>query len=140
MRKNRGSSPSSPNIKYFGTCTHQQTIEEFMDKKPHGTDQQIQQMIQELHIQNHGSVASGECSTVAHKTHQKDDFIANLRTMTEESDGMDHAELHMRTRRFSLPKVFQHQMPTKPFQDLSIAPRHFMTLLFRHITSNMVVR
>lgn len=40
-----------------------------MHKESHGADQQIQQMIKELHIQNHGSVASGECSTVAHKAH-----------------------------------------------------------------------
>lgn len=52
-----------------------------MDEEPHGADQQIQQMIKELNIQNHGSVASGECSTVAHKAHQKDDFIADLTTM-----------------------------------------------------------
>lgn len=51
-----------------------------MDEEPHGADQQIQQMIKELNIQNHGSVASGECSTVAHKAHQKDDFIADLTT------------------------------------------------------------
>lgn len=39
-------------------------------------------MVKELDIQNHGSVASGERSTVAHKAHQKDDFIADLRIMT----------------------------------------------------------
>lgn len=51
-----------------------------MYEEAHGTDQQIQQMIEELDIQNHGSVASGECATVAHKAHQKDDLIADLRT------------------------------------------------------------
>lgn len=37
-------------------------------------------MIEELNVQNHGSVASGEGPTVAHKAHQEDDFIADLRT------------------------------------------------------------
>lgn len=60
--------------------THQQTIEELVYEEAHGTDQQVQQMIEELHIQNHGSVASGERPTVAHKAHQEDDFIADLRT------------------------------------------------------------
>lgn len=61
-------------------ATHQQAVEEFMYEEAHGTDQQIQQMIEELDIQNHGSVASGERAAVAHKAHQKDDFIADLRT------------------------------------------------------------
>lgn len=62
--------------------THQQTVEELVDKEPHGTDHEIQQVVEELNIQNHGPVPSGECPTVAHKAHQKDDFIADLKTMT----------------------------------------------------------
>lgn len=67
------------NVEHLWTPgTHQQTVEEFMDEQPHGADEQIQQVVQELDIQDHGSVAPGEGPAVAHKAHEKDDFIADL--------------------------------------------------------------
>lgn len=59
--------------------TYQQTIEEFVYKEPQSTDQEVQQMIQKFYVHDHGLVSSSEGPTVTHKTHQKNDFITNLR-------------------------------------------------------------
>lgn len=59
--------------------TYQQAVKEFMYKKPQSTNQEVQQMIKKLYIHDHCLVSSSEGSTVAHKTHQENDFITNLR-------------------------------------------------------------
>lgn len=58
-----------------------------MNKEAHGADEQVQQVVEELHVQDHGTVASRERAAVAHKAHEKDDFIADLTTTTGEVRG-----------------------------------------------------
>lgn len=60
--------------------THQQAVEEFVHEEPHGADEQVQQVVEELDVQHHGPVAPGERPAVAHEAHEEDDFIADLGT------------------------------------------------------------
>lgn len=46
-----------------------------MDEDPQGADNQVEQVVQELHIHDHGFVSTCECSTVPNEAHQEDDFI-----------------------------------------------------------------
>lgn len=59
-----------------------------MDEDPQAADNQVEQVVQELHVCDHGSVAACEGSTVADKAHQKDDFIAQLKTNKWHGDDM----------------------------------------------------
>lgn len=47
-----------------------------MVKDPQAADYQVEQVVQELHIRDHGFVASCEGSTIPNKAHEKDDLIA----------------------------------------------------------------
>lgn len=58
--------------------THQQTVEEYMHKHSQAADDQVQQVVEELHVKDHGLVTPGEGTSVSHKAHQEDYFIANL--------------------------------------------------------------
>lgn len=55
--------------------TYKQTVKEDMDKDSQAADNQIEQVVQELHICDHGFVATCEGSTVPNKAHQEDNFI-----------------------------------------------------------------
>lgn len=55
--------------------TYQQAVKEDMDKDPQGADNQVEQVVQELHIHDHGFVATGEGSSVPNKAHQEDYLI-----------------------------------------------------------------
>lgn len=46
-----------------------------MDKDPQAADNQVQQVVQELHIRDHSFIATREGSTVPNKAHQEDDLI-----------------------------------------------------------------
>ena len=84
-------------------------------------------MIKELDIQNHGPVASGECPTVAHKAHQKNDFIADLRTMTAMVRGAwtkSNLRLLVRTGGHPPSAVLRHLCPK---QKLPFAPSAHQT-------------
>ena len=98
-----------------------------MDEEPHGADQQVQQMIKELNIQNHGPVASGERPAVAHKAHQKKDFVADLRTMTatvREAWAKPNLRLLVRTEGNLPSSVFRRLCPK---QKLPFAPSAHQT-------------
>lgn len=64
--------------------THQEAIEELVDKEAQHAHQDIGHVIQERHVQDDGPIASGERATVPDETHQKHDFIAKLRGGTDE--------------------------------------------------------
>lgn len=49
-----------------------------MDKESQSTDEEVQQVIEELHVHDHRLVSSSEGSAVTHEAHQEDDFIAHL--------------------------------------------------------------
>ena len=55
--------------------TYQQAVKEDMDEHPQAADDQVEEVVQELHIHDHGSVASCEGSPVANVAHQEDDLI-----------------------------------------------------------------
>lgn len=55
--------------------TYQQAVKEDMDKDPQGADNQVEQVVEELHIHDHSFVATCEGSSVPNEAHQKDDFI-----------------------------------------------------------------
>lgn len=46
-----------------------------MDEDPQTADNQVEQVVQELHIRDHGFVAACEGSTVPDEAHQEDDLI-----------------------------------------------------------------
>lgn len=68
--------------------TYQQAVKEDVDEDPQAADNQVEQVVQELHVCDHGSVAACEGSTVPDKAHQKDDFIAQLKTNKWRGDDM----------------------------------------------------
>lgn len=55
--------------------TYQQAVKEDMYKNPHGADNQVEQVVQKLHIHDHGFVATCEGSSVPNEAHQEDDLI-----------------------------------------------------------------
>lgn len=56
--------------------THQQAVKEDMDKDPQAANNQVEQVVQELHVCDHGYVASCEGAAVPDEAHQEDDFVA----------------------------------------------------------------
>lgn len=60
-------------------CTHQEAIEEFMDKEAQHANQDIRHVVEKGHIQDDRSVASGERTTISNKAHQKHYFITKLK-------------------------------------------------------------
>ena len=62
----------------FVCVSHQQTVEEDVDKHPQRADDEVSEVVEELEIQHHGFVAPREGSSVPHETYQEDDFIAHL--------------------------------------------------------------
>lgn len=64
---------------YMCVCvSHQQTVEEDVDKHPQAADDEVKEVVEELKVHHHGSVATREGSTIAHKTDQEDDFVTYL--------------------------------------------------------------
>lgn len=55
--------------------THQQAVKEDVDKDPQAADNQVEQVVQELYIRDHGFVATCEGSAVPNKAHQEDDLV-----------------------------------------------------------------
>lgn len=60
-------------------CTHQEAIEEFVDKEAQHANQDIRHMVEKGHVQDDSSVPSGKRATVSNKTHQKYYFITKLK-------------------------------------------------------------
>lgn len=56
--------------------THQQAVKEDVDKDPQAADNQVEQVVQELHVCDHGCVATCEGAAVPNKAHQEDDLVA----------------------------------------------------------------
>lgn len=56
--------------------TYQQAVKEDVVKDPQGANDQVEQVVQELHVHDHGFVASREGSSVPNKAHQEDDLVA----------------------------------------------------------------
>lgn len=50
-----------------------------MDKHPQTADDEVDEVVEELKVHHHGSVASCEGSSVPHKTYQEDNFVTNLK-------------------------------------------------------------
>lgn len=50
-----------------------------MKKDPQAADDQVEQVVQELHICNHSFVTTSEGSTVPDKAHEEDDLITELK-------------------------------------------------------------
>ena len=50
-----------------------------MDKETQHANQDICHVVEKGHIQDDRSVASGECTTISNKTHQKHYFITKLK-------------------------------------------------------------
>lgn len=50
-----------------------------MKKDPQAADDQVEQVVQELHICNHSFVTTSEGSAVPDKAHEEDDLITELR-------------------------------------------------------------
>lgn len=63
------------NLYVLSVLTYQQAVKEDVDKDPQAADNQVEQVVQELHIRDHGFVATGKCSTVPNKAHEEDDLI-----------------------------------------------------------------
>lgn len=59
--------------------SHQQAIEKDVAKHPQTTDDEVDEVIEELEVHHHGLIASCEGSAVSNKTYQEDYFIANLK-------------------------------------------------------------
>lgn len=56
--------------------THQKAVKEDMDKDPQAADNQVEQVVQELHVCDHGCVAACEGAAVPNEAHQEDDLVA----------------------------------------------------------------
>ncbi len=65
-------------LKVHVCITHKQAVEEDMNKDSEAAYNEVKQMIQELHIHDHGHVSSCERTAISHETHQKNHFIAHL--------------------------------------------------------------
>lgn len=58
--------------------TYQETIEEFVHTEAQHADEDIGYVIEKSHVHDDRSVATGECSTVPNKAHQKHYFVTKL--------------------------------------------------------------
>lgn len=67
---------SESGIWYVCVLKYQQAVKEDMDEDPQAADNQVEKVVQELHIHDHGFVASREGSPVPNEAHQEDDLIA----------------------------------------------------------------
>lgn len=56
-------------------CTHQEAVEELVDKEAEHANQDVRHMVEKGHVQDDRSITSGECASISHKTHQEHDFI-----------------------------------------------------------------
>lgn len=59
--------------------TYQQAVKKDVKKDPQAADDQVEQVVQELHVCNHSFVATSEGSTVPDKAHEEDDLVAELK-------------------------------------------------------------
>lgn len=57
---------------------HQDAIEELMCKEPQDARQDVAHVVQELHVHDHGLIATDEGTTVAHEAHHKHDLVGQL--------------------------------------------------------------
>lgn len=57
---------------------HQDAVEELMGKEAQDAGQDVAYVVQELHIHDHGLVATDEGATVAHEAHYKHDLVGQL--------------------------------------------------------------
>lgn len=69
--------------------THQEAVEELVDTEPQGAGQNIGQVIKELHIHHHRTVAHDKCAVVAHEADHKHYLIYQLWRGTDEQS-LDH--------------------------------------------------
>lgn len=92
-------------------CTHQEAIEEFMDKETQHANQDICHMVEKGHVQDDCPVPSGERATVSNKTHQKYYFITKLKSGGEKKK---------RSYCFIYPQMHINNILTKPIVHKSV--------------------
>lgn len=56
-----------------------------MQEDPQAADDQVEQVVQELHVCNHGYVTTGEGSTVPDEAHEEDDLITELKNREKQN-------------------------------------------------------
>ena len=61
---------------------YQQAVEEHVSTQPQRADDQVEQVVEELHVQDHGFVTARERSPVPHETQQENHLVTNLHIET----------------------------------------------------------
>lgn len=59
--------------------TYQQAVEEDVHKDSQAADNQVEEVVQELHVHDHGFVSTREGPSVPDEAHQEDDLITQLK-------------------------------------------------------------
>lgn len=59
--------------------SHQQAVEEDVDKHSQAADDEVKEVVEELKVHHHGLVATCEGSAIPHKADQEDDFVTYLK-------------------------------------------------------------
>lgn len=62
---------------------YQQAVKEDVNEDPQAADDQVEQVVQELHIHDHGQVAPCEGSPVPHEARQEDYLVTQLQNNGE---------------------------------------------------------
>lgn len=65
-----------------------------MKKDPQAADDQVEQVVQELHICNHSFVTTSEGSTVPDKAHEEDDLITELKNNEKQKNDTQNQPSH----------------------------------------------
>lgn len=74
--------PSPPFLNRFAYACffYQEAVEEDVDKHSQTADDEVNEVVEELKIHNHGFVATREGSAIPHETDQEDDFVTYLKS------------------------------------------------------------
>lgn len=78
-KKKRGFNRLVTCLCVFVCVSHQQTVEEDMDKHPQAADDEVKEVVEELKVHHHRPVAPRKCAAIPHKTDQEDDFVTYLK-------------------------------------------------------------
>lgn len=66
-----------------------------MKKDPQTADDQVEQVVQELHVCNYSFIATSEGSTVPDKAHEEDDLITELKNNKRQKNDTRDQRLHL---------------------------------------------
>lgn len=61
------------------SLSHQQAVEEDMDKHSQAADDEVKEVVEELKVHHHGLVTTCKGSSIPHKADQEDDFVTYLK-------------------------------------------------------------